>query len=72
MLLSKLFNCAAVEPSETLVLLVGCAEGGGLDLPLAGECAANSPAELVGNGLLGLSIFTVILSNSILCYLTEL
>jgi hypothetical protein len=54
-----------VEPSETLVLLVGCAEGGGLDLPLAGACVAASPAELVGNGLLGLSIFTVILSNSI-------
>jgi hypothetical protein len=36
MLLWMLFNCADVEPSETLVLLVGCAEGGGPDLPLAG------------------------------------
>jgi len=60
-----LFNCVAVEPSETLVLLVGCAEGGGLDLPLAWAGVATSPAELVGNGLLGLSIFMVILSNSI-------
>jgi hypothetical protein len=65
MLLSMLLNWAAVEPSETLVLLVGCAEGGGLDLPFAGACAATSPVELAGNGLLGLSIFTVILSNSI-------
>jgi hypothetical protein len=63
-----LLNCVAVEPSETLVLLVGCAEGGGLDLPFAGAFVATS-AALVGIGLTGLSIFTVILSNSILMVL---
>jgi hypothetical protein len=64
MLFSMLLNCVAVVPSETLVLFVGWAEGGGLDLPLAGALVATS-AELVGNGLTGLSIFTVILSTSI-------
>ena len=62
MLLSMLLNCVAVEPSETLVLPAGSVEGGGLDLPLAGAGVASSPVELEGNGLLGLSIFTVILS----------
>jgi hypothetical protein len=46
------------------VLLGGCAAGGGLDLPLAGALVATS-AELAGNGLTGLSIFTIVLSNSI-------
>lgn len=63
MLFSMLLNCADVEPSETLVLLVGCAEGGGPDLPLAGASVAACPAGLAGNGLLGLSIFTVFLSK---------
>jgi hypothetical protein len=71
MLLSMLLNCVAVVPSETLVLLVGWAEGGGLDLPLAGALVATSAAP-VGNGLTGLSIFTVILSNLICWYLIGL
>jgi hypothetical protein len=62
-LLAMLFNCVAVEPSETLVLSDCCAAGGGvLDLPRLAPCAAASPAGVAGNGLPGLSIFTVILS----------
>jgi len=61
MVLSRLLNCVAVEPSETLVL-AGCAEDGEPALPLAGARAAASPVGAVGNGLPVLSIFTVILS----------
>lgn len=66
MLLSMLFSCVAVEPSVTLVLLAGWAEADedGPDLSLAGDFADVSPALVVGNGLPGLSIFTVVLSNS--------
>lgn len=61
MVLSKLLNCVAVEPSETLVL-AGCEEAGALVLPLVGARAAASPVGPMGNGLPVLSIFTVILS----------
>jgi hypothetical protein len=63
MLFSMLLNCVAVDPSETLVLPAGPVDDGGFDLPLAGAGVASSPVELEGKGLLGLSIFTVILSN---------
>ncbi len=62
MLLSMLRIFAEVEPSETLVLLDCCEAAGVLVLPLAAARVAPSPAELGGKGLLGLSIFTVILS----------
>lgn len=60
-LLSMLCNCAAVEPSETLVLPDCDGAGDGLVLPVLVRDEF-SPTGLAGSGLLGLSIFTMILS----------
>lgn len=55
-----LFRCAAVEPSDTLVLGGGEAGEGVFFAALWREVV--SPMLLAGKGLLGLSIFTVFLS----------
>jgi hypothetical protein len=60
MLFSMLLSCAAVEPSETLVL-AGAEGEEGLLLPLFRREVV-SPTLVGGIGLLGLSIFTVVLS----------
>ncbi len=60
MLFSMLLSCAAVEPSETLVL-AGAEGEAGLLLPLLRREVV-SPTLVGGMDLLGLSIFTVVLS----------
>lgn len=67
MLLEMLFSCVAVAPSETLVLPDCWAAGAAAaDFPRLAERADDSPAGVVGNDLPGLSIFTVVLSISLL------
>jgi hypothetical protein len=56
-----LCSCVAVEPSETLVLPDCDGAAGWLVLLVPGRDEF-SPMGLIGSGLLGLSIFTLILS----------